>query len=187
MDVQAHICIPGNHMVYNALAGASIGEYLGLTAEEIAAGIRALVPVSGRNRLIETDTLQIIDDCYNANPISMKASLDVLSFGLGRRVAILGDMFELGEDEKELHASVGTYAAKKGIECICCVGELSEYTAKAAKEAASPDTEVLHFATRDAFLAQMSSVIRPDDTILVKASHGMEFPKIVEELQKIRR
>lgn len=185
MDVQAHICIPGRHMVYNALAGSAIGEYLGLTADEIAAGIRALVPVSGRNRMIETESLQIIDDCYNANPVSMKASLDVLSFGLGRRVAILGDMFELGSDEKELHASVGTCAAEKGIELICCIGQLSENTAKAAEKSAHSGTKVLHFATRDEFLDQMKSIIRPGDTILVKASHGMEFPKIVEELQNL--
>ena len=88
--IQADIPIPGKHMVYNALAGAYIGRLFGLSAEEIESGIRALQPVSGRNHQIETDTLTILDDCYNANPASMRASLDVLAMALGRRTAVMG-------------------------------------------------------------------------------------------------
>ena len=83
------IPIPGNHMVYNALAGALVGRELGLTAEEIKKGIESLTPVSGRNNMILTDSLLIIDDCYNANPVSTKASIDVLSGAETRKVAIL--------------------------------------------------------------------------------------------------
>ena len=77
-SLDALIPIPGHHMVYNALAGALVGKELGLSTEEIKAGIEALVPVSGRNNLISTDDLLIIDDCYNANPISTK--VDVTPF-----------------------------------------------------------------------------------------------------------
>ncbi len=107
----AQIPIPGHHMVYNALAGTAVGLALGLTADEIKAGIEALEPVSGRNHLIHTDKWDILDDCYNANPVSMAASLDVLTNALGRKVAILGDMGELGENEKLLHYNVGCHAA----------------------------------------------------------------------------
>lgn len=183
-QIQAVISIPGSHMVYNALAGATVGYALGLNADEIKRGMEALVPVSGRNNIIETDQVLIIDDCYNANPISMKASLDVLSFSLNRKVAILGDMFELGKDEVKLHHEVGAYAASKGINLICCIGGLSRATAKGASSA-EKNVRVLYFETKAEFLNEMNSLIQKEDTILVKASHGMEFPEIVEKLQQL--
>lgn len=178
------ISVPGSHMVYNALAGVAVGSFLGLTPAEIIRGIEALVPISGRNHIIETDHLTIIDDCYNANPASMKASLDVLSHAKTRKVAILGDMFELGNSEKDMHYEVGKHAAMAGIDSICCIGTLSEHTALGAK-IADRDCEVLFFETKAEFLKHLNTIIRPQDTILVKASHGMEFPEIVETLQQV--
>lgn len=176
------IPIPGHHMVYNALAGALVGLELGLDAEEIKAGIEALIPVSGRNNLIETDSLLIIDDCYNANPISTKASLDVLATADTRKVAILGDMFELGENEKELHNEVGKHAAEKGIDLVICIGGLSENTAKGASDAGAT---VKYFETKSDFFADAEMLLQKGDAVLVKASHGMEFPEIVEKLKTI--
>lgn len=182
-DFTAVISIPGAHMVYNALAGTAVGIELGLTLDEIRSGIEALQPVSGRNHMIETNHLTILDDCYNANPVSMKASLDVLSTALTRKVAILGDMFELGANELALHREVGTYAAKKGIDLLCCIGTLSREMAEgASKELAESDTEVLCFKTKQDFLNAVSSIIKEHDTILVKASHGMAFDEIVQTL-----
>ena len=83
------IPMPGRHMVYNALAAAAVGRIYGLTDEQIKAGIESLEPISGRFRMIDTEKFLIVDDCYNANPMSMKASLDVLQDGSGRRVAVL--------------------------------------------------------------------------------------------------
>lgn len=182
--VNATIHLPGAHMVYNALAGACVGYSLGLTNEEIQKGIENLVPVSGRNNLIETKDFLIIDDCYNANPVSMKASLDVLSNALGRKVAILGDMGELGEDEKSLHYGVGVYAAKKEIDLICCIGTLAQEFVNGVNSVTSK-SETLYFARKEDFLSQMDSILKKGDTILVKASHSMEFPEIVEALQKL--
>lgn len=186
--VTAQIHIPGNHMVYNALAGAAAGCALGLTPEEIKAGIEKLVPVAGRNNLIETEHLLIIDDCYNANPMSMKASLDVLANALGRKVAIIGDMKELGENENSLHFETGIYASEKGIDMICCIGPLAKYMAEGAREAKeSQDYNehqiVCYFETKEDFLAQMNTIIEKGDTILVKASNSMKFTEIVELLQ----
>ncbi len=76
----------------------------------------------------------IIDDCYNANPVSMKAAIDLLATAPGRKVAILGDMFELGENEKAMHGEVGEYAAEKGIDLILCVGELSKLCIRGCRE-----------------------------------------------------
>ena len=169
-------------MVYNALAGALVGQELGLSVEEIKEGIEALVPVSGRNNLIETESLLIIDDCYNANPVSMKASLDVLATADSRKVAILGDMFELGVNEKELHFNVGKHAAEKGVDLVICIGGLSEHTAKGA---VGSEAKVVHFRTKAEFLSVVEEWVRAGDTILVKASHGMEFPEIVERLKQL--
>ena len=182
--IDVTIPIPGHHMVYNALAGALVGQELGLTPEEIKAGIEALVPVSGRNNMISTDYLLIIDDCYNANPVSTKASIDVLATADSRKVAILGDMFELGENENELHAIVGTHAAEKEIDVLICIGGLSKNTADAAL-GINKVTSVHHFNTKSEFFAEMPSLIKKDDCVLVKASHSMEFPEIVNELQKL--
>ena len=142
----ALIPIPGHHMVYNALAGTAVGLALGLTLHEIQAGIEALKPVSGRNHLIHTEKWDILDDCYNANPVSMAASLDVLTNALGRKVAILGDMGELGENEKLLHYNVGCHAADDQIDAIFAVGELSRELVKGV-QAKDPEGRLIcrHF------------------------------------------
>ena len=181
-SIQAIIPIPGHHMVYNALAGALVGQELGLNAAEIKAGIESLTPVSGRNNMIATDSLLIIDDCYNANPISTKASLDVLATADSRKVAILGDMFELGEKERELHYEVGKHAAEKEIDLVICIGALSRETAKGAS---CSDSTVYHFDTKADFLAKANTLLQKGDAVLVKASHGMEFPEIIEKLQEV--
>ena len=180
---EAQIPIPGRHMVYNALAGTAVGLSLGLTTDEIRAGIESLTPVSGRNNLIHTDKWDILDDCYNANPVSMAASLDVLSCALGRKVAILGDMGELGENEKLLHYNVGCHAADAGIDAVFLVGELSRETARGI-EAKNPSMTCRHFDTKEELLKSLSLLLMKGDSILVKASHFMEFPEIVEWLKE---
>lgn len=172
------IPIPGVHNVYNALAGACVGRALGLTTGEILDGIAAARTIDGRTNLIHANGMTVIDDCYNANPVSMRASLDVLEKCEGRRVAVLGDMGELGEDERELHAQVGAYAAEKGIDVLFCAGELSEEMARAAEAGC----EVHYFPTREELLPELLSYVKEGDTILVKASHFMEYPKIVKAL-----
>ena len=92
----------------------------GLTLEQIKQGIETLQSVSGRFHIIETGKYTVVDDCYNANPVSMKASLDVLKEAKGRKVAVLGDMGELGTDEAALHAEVGTHAGTCGIDALYC-------------------------------------------------------------------
>ena len=177
---RAHISIPGSHMVYNALAGIAVGTALGMSPDEMIRGIEALVPIAGRNNLIETERWSVIDDCYNANPASMKSSLDVLSCADTRTVAILGDMFELGASEKEMHYEVGAYAAEKGIDVLICIGALSAEIARGARESArGAEIEIHHYDTKADFFQEIDDVLKEKDTILVKASHGMEFTEIV--------
>lgn len=175
--------IPGIHMISNALAGAAVGYSLGLTPEEIKAGIENLPSIPGRNNIIPTDKLVILDDCYNANPISMKAAIDVLTMAIGRKVAVLGSMGELGDDEAELHSDVGFYAAKQGIDLVCGIGELGKEIAEGALSGSSL-TKALCFKTKADFLSAMADIIKEGDNVLIKASHGMDFPELVDALRK---
>ena len=181
---QVDIPMPGRHMIYNALAAAAVGRIYGLTTEQMKRGIESLQPVSGRFKMIETEKFLIVDDCYNANPMSMKASLDVLKDGSGRRVAILGDMGELGENEVQLHEEVGVHAGNCGIDVCICVGKLCSHMAKKAQET-NPSLKVIYEPDRESLLNNLSGYVQNGDTILVKASHFMKFEEIVEKLQEI--
>ena len=180
-DMEVFIPIPGEHNVYNALAATCVAEQLGLSMDEIKCGIAAASTISGRTNLIHTKGMTVIDDCYNANPVSMKASLDVLSKAGGRKIAVLGDMGELGEDEKQLHYEVGTYAGTLPIDLLFCVGTLSGKLAEGAKKQ-NPALTVKHYATREEMTEELLATVKEGDTVLVKASHFMEFPKVVAAL-----
>lgn len=175
------IPIPGEHNVYNALAATAVGLSLGLSLDQISSGILKAKTIGGRTNLLNTGSMTVIDDCYNANPVSMKASIDVLATAEGRKIAVLGDMGELGENEKKLHYEVGEYLAKKEINVLFCAGELSEEIAKATQKE-SKTCEVYYFKTRDALLEQLLPFLKKGDTVLVKASHFMEYPEIVKAL-----
>ena len=175
------IPIAGEHNVYNALAAAAVAKELGLTAEEIKQGIESVETIGGRSNLLHNGGMTIIDDCYNANPVSMKASLDVLAKAEGRKIAVLGDMGELGAEEIRLHASVGEHFKGKGIEELFCTGERTKALAEAAKQY-SPKTAVHYFDTKEELEEALLSEVRKGDTILVKASHFMGFSHIVNAL-----
>ena len=184
--VRVHIPVPGKHMLYNALAGACTGIALGLTLQEIKAGIESLRTIAGRTNLIETSSLMIFDDCYNASPASMQGALDVLSYALGRTVAVMGDKFELGANEKELHYNTGVYASRKGIDVICCIGKLSRNTwegASAQRRIQGNKNAAYYFETKEEFMSKIDTIIQKGDTVMVKASHSMNFPEIVEKLK----
>ena len=178
---EVQIPLPGIHMVLNALAATAVGLQLGLDTAQIAAGIASVEAVKGRSRVIDAGKLVLIDDCYNANPVSMQAAIAMLQKALGRKVAVLGDMFELGENEKQMHAQIGTYAAENGVDCLICAGALSENMYEAAKAAGM--TNVHHFADREELLQHLPTLLQEGDSVLIKASHGMGYDKIVEALQ----
>lgn len=175
------IPIAGEHNVYNALAAVCVGRQLGLTVEEMKRGIESVRTIGGRSNLIEKDGITIIDDCYNANPVSMKASIDVLAAAPGRKIAVLGDMGELGADERELHAMVGRHFEGKQIDALFCAGELSAELAKAVRMC-SPMTEVFMMQDKEVLIRELLPYRKSGDTILVKASHFMGFAEIVKAL-----
>ena len=175
------IPIPGEHNVYNALAATAVGLSLGLSLDQISSGILKAKTIGGRTNLLNTGSMTVIDDCYNANPVSMKASLDVLRDAKARKVAILGDMGELGENEEQMHAEVGDHAAKNKIDLLICTGKISSHMAEAAM-ANGGCGEVLQVPTMEALLTCLPSLIQSGDTVLVKASHFMHFETVVEKL-----
>jgi len=175
------IPIPGEHNVYNALAAAAVGRQLGLTNEEIKDGIENARTIDGRTNLIETRNMTVIDDCYNANPLSMKASIDVLATALGRTIAVLGDMGDLGQDERSLHYEVGRHLAEKGIDILFCAGTLSHETARAVREH-NPGCTVYEYDKRDDMVKELLPFLQEGDSVLVKASHFMEYADVVEAI-----
>ncbi len=183
--VPVTIKLPGQHMVINAMAAAMVGRLLHMTAEQIAEGIACVEPVNGRSHLMKVKDMVVIDDCYNANPVSTKAAVDLLVTASGRKVAILGDMFELGERSGQMHAEVGAYAVEQGVDALFCVGEQSRYMYDAALERYDGAQDIRYFSDRDELLESLSGLVEPGDTVLIKASHGMEFHRIVERLQTI--
>ena len=176
------IPMAGEHMVMNALAATSVGLELGLTTEQIQKGIASFVPTKMRMNIIKTNSFTIINDVYNANPVSMKASIDVLSKAEGRKVAILGFMGELGENEKQMHKEVGEYVGEKNIDVLISIGDIANYYDECAKQKGTK--QVYHFDTQQSFWENGISLLKEGDTILVKASRSRQFEKTVEKLQQ---
>ncbi|MDD3219093.1 MAG: UDP-N-acetylmuramoyl-tripeptide--D-alanyl-D-alanine ligase [Lachnospiraceae bacterium] len=182
-EFAATIQIPGEHMVMNALAAAAIGERLGLTKEQIAKGIASCEALGGRNHIIRANGLTVLDDCYNANPMSMRSGIDVLANTQGRKVAILGDMGELGSDERKLHYEVGVYLEKADIDLLIAVGPLAKEMVFGAKSI-NTDNKIQYYQTKEDLINSLDEIIEPGDSILVKASHFMGFDEIVQVLTK---
>ena len=182
-EFKANITIPGEHNVYNALAATAVGLELGLSLDEIKKGIEEARTIAGRTNLVKANGMNVIDDCYNANPVSMEAALDVLSHAKGRTIAVLGDMGELGENERELHFGVGKCVAEKKIDTLFCAGDLAvEY--KLGAESFDIHCEVHHFSNKEDMIKRLTAYVKAGDNILIKASHFMDFPKVVEALTK---
>ena len=168
----------GAHNASNAAIALAVGRKLGVSIEEGAKGLGKVELTGSRLRKIEGKNVTIIDDTYNANPFSMMSAIDVLvRSGAQRRVAILGDMFELGTDEKELHRKVGEHAAKAGVDELITIGNLAKHIAEGGSGR--------HFESKEAFLEVINDYIKPGDLVLVKASRGMHLEEIVEELRTL--
>lgn len=168
----------GRHMVYAALMGAAVGMELGLRDEEIIRGVASYETVGSRGRVLELVGATILDDCYNANPTSCRAALESLSMLPGRRLAVLGDMLELGESAPALHRAVGEYAKKLGIQVLAC-GELSRETAAGSGG--------LWYETAESLMDALPQLLEKGDCVLVKASHGMHLERVVEKLCEMFR
>lgn len=182
----ASVRIPviGRHNVYNALAAFSVGLTAGMAPEDIVAGLRDYEPSAMRQNIVKKDGITVIIDCYNASPDSMKASLTVLA-GLKnpRRIAVLGDMLELGEKAPEMHRMVGRFAGEKGIDAVFGYGPHSEQLLAGAEEKGCPFTK--HFSDKKEMAAFLKDYLKEDDAVLYKASRGMALEEVLEAVHGI--
>ncbi|MBQ9031721.1 MAG: UDP-N-acetylmuramoyl-tripeptide--D-alanyl-D-alanine ligase [Parasporobacterium sp.] len=183
MSIHITLPVPGVQNIYNALAAADVGLKMGISPMQIKAALAGVKNADGRGNIIKTENFMILDDCYNASPKSMESSIDMLLKMPGRKVAILGDMKELGEMSDKLHFRVGKYAAKAGVDVIICVGSHSEKTYMAARM--STDNQVELFQNKDECIDALPDILEPGDSILVKASNAMKFSAIVDELKEM--
>ena len=175
----------GQHNIYNALAAMAVAVTAGCDPTAAAEMLSGFQPDSLRQNVQKRGAQKIIVDCYNAAPASVKAAIDVLREmkpeGNGRRVAVLGDMLELGEKSAELHREIGEYVASKGIDMLLCYGKESKYTAERAEElgmhpGSSEDRKII--------LNFLKYKLKPDDIVLFKASRGMRLEELIDEFYK---
>ncbi len=171
----------GRHGVHNALAAAAVAVAAGLSLAEIARGLERPVPVPHRSQLLRAGGWTILDDSYNASPDAVVAALDLLAGLPGRRIAVLGEMLELGEPAEAEHLRVGGHAAGVA-DRLLVVGEGAAAIAEGATEAGLDAERVTTVADRDEALALLLSELRDGDTILVKASRGAALDVLVDQL-----
>ena len=179
---EANIPALGQHMIYPTLMAAAVGEALGMAPDEIVRGIGAFLPTKMRMNILRCKgDIVILNDAYNANPQSMRAAAAVLGDAQGRRrVAVVGDMKELGPGSEQFHRAVGGYFAQSGADRLIAVGDLARFIAEGAKEAGLEQAD--YFPTLDTAKNALSRELRAGVTILVKASRSMAFEKIVDFL-----
>jgi len=167
----------GSHIAALAPAAVIVARLLGMTDNEISRGFLLYAPVEGRSRITRSEGITLIDDCYNANPNSVKAALASISVLSGRHVAILGDMLNLGEHSDRMHSEVGAFAAQKNIDVLLCQGEKAKFIYEGYVSANG--VEAHYYPTMEDLVAEMPKMIKKGDAILVKASRGMYFDKLL--------
>jgi len=173
----------GRHQVVNALFALAVGAALGLSRAELATGLRACEPAKMRLELWEWNGVRVLDDAYNANPDSMEAALRVLQElpCHGRRVAVLGDMGELGAHSASAHAEVGRRAAELGVSQLIAVGKMAGIMGQAAREAGL--NRVIELAEVEAAVPALKSFLKAGDTVLLKASRASRLERITQALR----
>lgn len=171
----------GRHNLYNVLAAIAAGYALGLSCEEMQQGLQDFESTKMRFEYKKVKEYHVINDAYNASPMSMAAAIDTLTeMAGGRRIAVLGDMLELGQVSAEAHANVGKKLAEKQMDAAVTYGTMAALIAKTAAAEGVPF--VRHCASREEAAAVLRSYLQPGDSILFKGSRGMQMEKIIDLL-----
>ena len=170
----------GKHNVLNAMLAIEVAECLGVSFNEMILGLDNLEATSMRLQVIKKQDFIIINDCYNASPDSMKSSLDVLSaYKNGRRVAVLGDMYELGDKAKNAHFKIGEYARDK-VDLLIVIGEQINNFKDGFK-----NDNIIMYNTKEECIKELKSIVKKNDVILIKASRGMKLEYVVKSLEEM--
>ncbi len=168
----------GIHNVYNALAAMAVGYVTGVDPAAAASALANYVPAGMRQNLVQVGGVQVIEDCYNASPDSMRAALQTLGkLPVHRRYAVLGAMLELGDYAKEAHTQVGKMAAENGIDGVLAYGADAAYIVEAAKQAGLENARL--FDTKEALAQSLTQQVQPGDGVLFKGSRGMHLEDVM--------
>ncbi len=181
-EYQISLPIAGAHNAKNASLAIAVGQLLGITPDEAAEGLQNTELTGRRLNMIQHKGMHIIDDTYNACEDSIKSAINTLMATNGeRKVAILGDIFELGEHATRIHKSVGTYVGEKNVDLLIAIGDNAKYYAEEAKKAIGNE-RVKYFDKKEDFIKIKDDIIKSGDVILVKASLGMDLKKVTESI-----
>jgi UDP-N-acetylmuramoyl-tripeptide--D-alanyl-D-alanine ligase len=181
-DVEVTLSAVGRHNIYNALGAAAVSVYMNIDMDVIRQGLEDFKPVSMRSQLLQIKGFRILNDAYNANPASMRSALETLA-GLessGQKIAVLGDMLELGGPGEVAHRELGREVAVSGIRYLITVGSLAEHIAQGALLAGMEDARVIHSQGLEEASQTILRVAKPGDDILIKGSRKMKMEKILE-------
>ncbi|MDH4305795.1 MAG: UDP-N-acetylmuramoyl-tripeptide--D-alanyl-D-alanine ligase, partial [Nitrospira sp.] len=182
-----HIRVQGEHNVSNALAAAAVGTVLGLSGSAIAQGLSTFRPAAMRSQVSVYHGVKLIVDCYNANPASMTAAVQLLAQirATGKKIAVLGDMLELGPNAVEMHEDVGRFIARQGIDRLIACGTLGKSLAKGARTAGQDPSHIMEVSDARGAADAVKAIAKPGDAVLIKASRGMKLELVAEAIQRI--
>ncbi len=183
LAIPVEMSLEGEHYVTDALAAITVGLKLMVPAEKISQSLKAFRTMSGRQEIIKTDKYTIIKDCYNAGPESMTAALKVLGNKPGRKIAVLGDMLELGDCAQAEHYKIGRIAAEKA-DLVFAYGPLSARVKDGTVTGGMPENRGRAFLEKDALIKALKQAAKPGDVLLFKASRGMHLEEVLDGFLK---
>ena len=181
--------LPGMHNVYNCLFAVAVGKMLHLTQEEIQKGFNQYMPSKNRMDFRDIAGIKVINDCYNSNPDAAKAAIEVLSNAKadGKKIAVLADMLELGEQAGALHEEVGVYAAQKNIDQLIVIGEQAAYFAQGALQGGMSEEKIMHCKSNEEATEYLLQIASQGDCVLLKGSRGMHLEEVLTQFEERKR
>jgi UDP-N-acetylmuramoyl-tripeptide--D-alanyl-D-alanine ligase len=176
--------VHGTHNVTNALSAAAVGAALNLSGSMIAQGLGRFRPAAMRSQVMALHGVHFINDCYNANPASMEAALQLLAqwSPARERIAVLGDMLELGSETGRLHRELGRFLATQGLSRLIACGVLGRDIAEGARQGGMAGSQIDEVSDAAAAADHLKKILRHGDVVLVKASRGMKMERVVQML-----
>lgn len=179
--------VPGIHCVYNALAAIAVGTTMKVSKTAMATALASFRSANMRMEIRKGQGIQVVADCYNANPSSTRMALETIGNvgGEGRRIAVLGDMLELGAQSRQLHYDIGRLVPEMNFDVLVAVGPEAEAIRAGAISAGMDPGRALHFADRDGVIAYLEDEVRKGDVLLVKGSRGMKLEQVVDALLRL--
>ncbi len=177
----------GKHMLYNVIPGIIIGHYLGMDVSQIEDGVTKYKPAKMRmNKLLLNKGIVVINDAYNASVDSMQSAIETLADldTDGRKVAILGDMFEMGEHARVAHEQVGEIASKHDLDLLVCVGKDAKYIYESGLAHGIDTLRMRYYPSKENLMNDLDDVLKEKDTIIVKASRGMYLENVIEAIKE---